>query len=80
MTLVEKIAVACISLSWLIFAGVFLVPLLFVEHDELVVAGAIYVVSQVAFWSGCAIGGRAVLRRYQVHSLLKRWLLRCREP
>lgn len=76
MTLAEKIAIAFFSLSWLIFAGVFVLPFLVNEHEGLLVAGVTYVASQVAFWSGCAIGGRAMIRRFLLLGLLKRWLLR----
>ena len=74
MTLHEKIAIFLITLSWVIFAGVFVLPFVIVGHDKLLVAGVTYVFSQVVFWTGCAIGGRAVMHRYQVIALIKKWL------
>jgi len=74
MTLNEKIAIVLIGLSWLIFAAVFFLPFVLIEYDKLLVAGVIYVASQIVFWTGCAIGGRAVVHRYQVIALIKKWL------
>jgi len=78
MTVHEKIAIVFVGLSWVMFAGVFFVPFVLVQHDKLLVAGVIYVASQVVFWTGCAIGGRAVMHRYQVIALIKRWFQRDR--
>lgn len=76
MTLNEKIAIVLIGLSWLIFAAVFFLPFVLSEYDKLLVAGVIYVASQIIFWTGCAIGGRSVVHRYQVIALIKKWLER----
>ena len=65
MTFLEKIAVGLMAGSWLVTAGILLLPFLEMEHNRLVVAAGIYFVSQVIFWTGCTIGGRELVRRYR---------------
>lgn len=65
MTVLEKIAVVLMAGSWMVTAGILLLPFLELEHNRLVVAAGVYFVSQVIFWTGCAIGGRELVRRYR---------------
>jgi len=66
MTVLEKIAVVLIAGSWVVTAGILLLPFLRMEHHLLLVAAAgVYFVSQVIFWAGCLIGGRELVRRYR---------------
>jgi hypothetical protein len=65
MTVVEKIAVVLIAGSWVVAAGILLLPFLEMKPNRLVVAAGVYFVSQVIFWAGCAIGGRELVRRYR---------------
>lgn len=65
MTLMEKFAVVLMAGSWAITAAILLLPFVDVEYNRVVVAAGIYVVSQVVFWAGCAIGGRELVRRYR---------------
>lgn len=74
MTVQEKIAVWMIALSWLICATILLLPFLPIRHNKLVVAAVIYGVTQVIFWTGCALGGKEVVRRYRLIVPIKRWL------
>lgn len=65
MTLLEKIAVMLIAGSWVVTAGILLLPFLDMEHNLLVAAAGVYFVSQVIFWAGCAVGGHELVRRYR---------------
>lgn len=65
MTALEKIAVVLIAGSWVVTAGILLLPFLDMEHNLLVAAAGVYFVSQVIFWAGCLIGGRELVRRYR---------------
>jgi len=76
MTLHEKIAVWMIAVSWLICVTILLLPLLPIRHNKLVLAAVIYFATQVIFWTGCAIGGKEVVRRYRRIVPVKHWLAR----
>jgi hypothetical protein len=76
MTVHEKIAVSFIGVSWVICAGILLLPFLHIEHDKLVVAAVIYLVSQLIFWTGCALAGREVMRRFQINADIIKWMAR----
>ena len=65
MTFLEKIAVALIAGSWVVAAGILLLPFLDIGHSRVVAAVGVYLVSQGIFWAGCAIGGRELVRRYR---------------
>lgn len=65
MTFFEKIAVTLMVSSWVWTAVILLLPFLDMEHNRLLVAAGIYVVGQVIFWIGAAIGGRELMRRYR---------------
>ncbi len=65
MTILEKIAVVLIAGSWVVTAGILLLPFLDMEHNLLVAAAGVYFVSQVIFWAGCAVGGHELVRRYR---------------
>ncbi len=65
MTVLEKTAVVLIAGSWVVTAGIMLLPFLDMEHNLLVAAAVVYFVSQVIFWAGCLIGGRELVRRYR---------------
>ena len=65
MTFLEKIAAALMAGSWGVTAGILLLPFLDMEYNRLVVAAGVYFASQVIFWTGCAIGGRELVRRYR---------------
>ena len=65
MTFLEKIAVALIAGSWAVTAGILLLPFLDIEHNRVVAAVGVYLVSQGIFWAGCAVGGRQFVRRYR---------------
>jgi len=76
MTVHEKIAVWMIVGSWVICASILVLPFLPIGRNKLVLAAVIYVVTQVIFWTGCAIGGKEVMRRYQLAVPVKKWLAR----
>ena len=78
MTFPEKIAVAFIAGSWVVTAGILLVPFVETEHNRVVVAAGIYFVSQVIFWTGCAIGGNELVRRYRQRFPWLLWINRFR--
>ncbi len=65
MTVFEKIAVVLIAASWVVTAGILLLPFLEMQPNRLLVAAGVYFVSQVIFWVGCAIGGRELVQRYR---------------
>ncbi len=65
MTILEKIAVVLIAVSWVVTAGILLLPFRDLEHNLLVTAAGVYFVSQVIFWAGCLIGGGELVRRYR---------------
>jgi len=74
MTRHEKIAVWMIAISWLTCAPILLLPFLPLGYNKLILAAVIYLITQVIFWAGCAIGGKAVVLRYQRIVPVKRWL------
>lgn len=77
MTLLEKLASTLIAGSWVITAGILLLPFLDLDHYRLVAAAAaVYFVSQVVFWVGCAIGGRELVRRYRERFPWLSWIHR----
>jgi len=76
MTLHEKIAVSFIGVSWLICSGILLLPFLAIGHNKLVLAAVIYFVSQLIFWTGCALAGKEVMRRFQINAAMVKWLAR----
>ena len=65
MTFLEKIAVALMVGSWVVTAGILLVPFVDMEYNRVAVAAGIYVFTQVMYWTGFAIGGRELARRYR---------------
>ena len=76
MTIFEKIAVAFIAGSWVMTAGILLVPFVETEYNRVVVAAGIYFVSQVIFWTGCAIGGNELVRHYRQRFPWLSWISR----
>ena len=65
MTFLEKIAVTLMGGSWVVTAGILLVPFVEMEYNRVVVAAGIYFFTQVMFWTGCAIGGKELVWRYR---------------
>lgn len=65
MTVLEKIAVVLMAGSWVVTAGILLLPFVETGYNPMVAAAGIYFASQVIFWTGCAIGGRELVRRYR---------------
>ena len=76
MTIHEKIALWLIALSWLVCATILLLPFVPSGDNKLLRAAVIYFVSQIIFWAGCALGGKEVVRRYQLMVPIKDWLIR----
>ena len=76
MTIHEKIALSLIALSWLVCATILLLPFVPSGDNKLLRAAAIYFISQVIFWAGCALGGKEVTRRYQLMVPIMDWLTR----
>ncbi len=65
MTFLEKIAAVLIAGSWAVTAAILLLPFVEIEYNRVVAAAGIYFLSQLIFWTGCAIGGRELVRRYR---------------
>lgn len=78
MTALEKIAVVLIAGSWVVTAGILLLPFLDMEHNLLVAAAVVYFVSQLIFWTGCAVGGHELVRRYRERFPWLSWTSRFR--
>ena len=77
-TFLEKIAVVLIGGSWVVTAAIVLLPFVDIGHNRVVAAAVIYFVSQVIFWTGCAIGGHELVRRYRERFPWLSWTNRLR--
>ena len=74
MTFLERIAVALMGGSWVVTAGILLVPFVDMEYNRVAVAAGIYFFTQVMYWTGFAIGGRELARRYRHRFPWLSWL------